>query len=387
MAVKNLSILGSTGSIGVSTLEIVAAHPEQFRVVAMTAGYNLDLFQRQVRTFRPELVAVVNPADADTLRQILGADAPEILSGIEGLIACASHPDIEMVVSAIVGAAGLVPTMAAIESGKDIALANKETLVTAGSLVMEAVAKSGVKLYPVDSEHSAIFQSLEGHRAHDVRRLILTASGGPFRDRPLGTFPEITLQDALTHPNWSMGRKITIDSATMMNKGLEVIEAHWLFNLPGEQIAVHIHPQSIVHSMVEYVDGSVIAQLGIPDMKTPIAYALSYPERLPLDLPPLDLCRLGQLTFRDPDPERFPCLELAYQALAAGGSAPAVLNAANEVVVGAFLDKRLKFIEIPDLIRATLDKHQVVNLNSIEEVLQIDRWARKETLAALDGLN
>jgi len=249
------------------------------------------------------------------------------------------------------------------------------------------VAKSGVKLYPVDSEHSAIFQSLEGHRERDVKRLILTASGGPFRDRDLTTFGDITLQDALAHPNWNMGRKITIDSATMMNKGLEVIEAHWLFNLPGEQIDVHIHPQSIVHSMVEYVDGSVIAQLGIPDMKTPIAYALSYPERLALDLPPLDLCQLGKLTFKEPDSERFPCLDLAYQALEQGGSAPAVLNAANEVVVGAFLDKKVRFVEIPDLIRSTLEKHQVVSLNNIEEVLQVDRWARQETLAHLKSLD
>ena len=384
MTVKNLSILGSTGSIGVSTLEIIAAHPEQFRVVALTAGYNLKLFQQQVRAFSPEIVAVVNPDDAESLRQALGADAPEILSGVEGLIACASHPDVDMAVSAIVGAAGLVPTMAAIETGKDIALANKETLVTAGSLVMDAIKKAGVKLYPVDSEHSAIFQSLEGHRERDVRRLILTASGGPFRDRNPETFGEITLEDALAHPNWNMGRKITIDSATMMNKGLEVIEAHWLFNLPGEQIDVHIHPQSIVHSMVEYVDGSVIAQLGIPDMKTPIAYALSYPERLTLDLPPLDLCQLGKLTFQPPDLKQFPCLDLAYQALAEGGSAPAVLNAANEIAVGAFLDRRIGFTDIPDLIRATLDKHQVVSLNSIEEVLLVDRWAREETSSSLN---
>ena len=379
MTVKKLSILGSTGSIGVSTLEIIAAHPEQFRVVALTAGYNLELFQQQVRAFSPEIVAVVNPDDAERLRQDLGADAPEILSGVEGLIACASHPDVDMAVSSIVGAAGLVPTMAAIETGKDIALANKETLVTAGSLVMDAITKAGVKLYPVDSEHSAIFQSLEGHRERDVRRLILTASGGPFRDRNPDTFSEITLEDALAHPNWNMGRKITIDSATMMNKGLEVIEAHWLFNLPGEQIDVHIHPQSIVHSMVEYVDGSVIAQLGIPDMKTPIAYALSYPERLTLDLPPLDLCQLGKLTFQPPDLKQFPCLDLAYQALAEGGSAPAVLNAANEIAVGAFLDRRIGFTDIPVLIRATLEKHQVVNLNTIEEVLLVDRWAREET--------
>ena len=379
MAVKNLSILGSTGSIGVSTLDIVAEHPDRFRVVTMTAGYNLGLFEEQVRNFRPDQVAVVNPEDAQALRVSLGEDAPEILSGVEGLIACASHGEVDMAVSAIVGAAGLVPTMAAIETGKDIALANKETLVTAGDLVMTAVERAGVKLYPVDSEHSAIFQSLEGHRERDVRRLILTASGGPFRDRDPSTFKEITLQDALAHPNWNMGRKITIDSATMMNKGLEVIEAHWLFNLPGEQIDVHIHPQSIVHSMVEYVDGSVIAQLGIPDMKTPIAYALSYPERLTLDLPPLDLCQLGKLTFREPDDDRFPCLGLAYQALAAGGTAPAVLNAANEIAVGAFLNGRIDFIDIPGLIESSLEAHQASTPGTIEEVLQVDRWARAYT--------
>lgn len=376
---KKLTILGSTGSIGVSTLEIAAVHPDQFRVVAMTAGYNLDRFVSQIRSFHPELVSVVSPDDATKLRQILGDDAPEIVSGVEGLIACATHPAVDMVVSAIVGAAGLVPTMAAIESGKDVALANKETLVTAGSLVMESVARSGIKLYPVDSEHSAIFQSLEGHRDKDVRRLILTASGGPFRDQDPATFAEITPEDALAHPNWNMGRKITIDSATMMNKGLEVIEAHWLFDLPGEQIDVHVHPQSIVHSMVEYVDGSVIAQLGIPDMKTPIAYALSYPERLPLDLPPLDLCQLGALTFQKPDSGRFPCLELAYEALAAGDSAPAVLNAANEIAVGSFLERRIRFTDIPDLIRLTLDHHEIIKLNNIEDVLLVDRWARDFT--------
>ena len=383
MSIKNLSILGSTGSIGVSTLDIVAAHPDQFRVVALTAGSNLDLFVEQIRLFKPEIVTVVSASNAEKLRQRLGRNGPEVMSGVDGLIACACHPSVHMVVSAIVGAAGLVPTMAAIESGKDIALANKETLVTAGALVMDAVERAGVKLYPVDSEHSAIFQSLEGHREKDVRRLILTASGGPFRDRDPKTFGDINLADALAHPNWNMGRKITIDSATMMNKGLEVIEAHWLFNLPGEQIAVHIHPQSIVHSMVEYVDGSVIAQLGIPDMKTPIAYALSYPERLKLDLPPLDLCKIGQLTFVEPDHDRFPCLDLAYQALAEGGSTPAVLNAANEIAVGAFLEGRIGFTDIPHLIDSTLNKHQKIDMKTIEDVLQVDRWARDETSNSL----
>ena len=373
---KRLAILGSTGSIGVSTLEIVAAHPHLYEVVALTAGYNLDLLEKQVRQFRPALVAVVVPEDAQRLRERLGAAAPEIIPGIEGLIACAAHSDAQMVVSAIVGAAGLVPTMAAITAGKDVALANKETLVTAGALVMEAVAAKGVRLHPVDSEHSAIFQSLQGHRSGDVKRLILTASGGPFRTRDPQTFASITLADALSHPNWNMGRKITIDSATMMNKGLEVIEARWLFNLPGERIDVHIHPQSIVHSMVEYCDGAVMAQLGIPDMKGPIAYALSWPERLPLDLPPLDLCRLGQLTFETPDPRRFPCLDLAYLALSAGASAPAVLNAANEVAVGAFLDGRIPFTAIYDIIHMSLDRHEPVALKHIDDVLQVDRRAR-----------
>ncbi|WP_432822571.1 1-deoxy-D-xylulose-5-phosphate reductoisomerase [Trichloromonas sp.] len=375
---KQLAILGSTGSIGVSTLDIVAAHPDRFRIVSLTAGRNLELLQQQIRRFNPRLVAVLSPADADALKRSLGAGAPEIVSGIEGLIACACHADVDMVLSAIVGAAGLIPTMAAIENGKDIALANKETLVTAGSLVMAAVARKGVRLFPVDSEHSAIFQSLEGHRRRDVRRLILTASGGPFRNRALAELQRVTPAEALAHPNWSMGRKISIDSATMMNKGLEVIEARWLFDLPAEQISVHIHPQSIVHSMVEYLDGSVIAQLGIPDMKTPIAYALSYPERLPLDLPPLDLCRLGTLSFEMPDMQRFACLALAYDALREGGSAPAVLNAANEVAVEAFLNGEISFLNIPGLIRATLDNHQAAPLEHIDEVLRADRWARTE---------
>ncbi|OHB32806.1 MAG: 1-deoxy-D-xylulose-5-phosphate reductoisomerase [Desulfuromonadaceae bacterium GWC2_58_13] len=381
---KCLAVLGSTGSIGVSTLDIVAAHPDKFRVVSLTAGRNLQLLQQQIRRFNPRLVAVLSPADAETLKSSLGCGAPEIISGIEGLIACACHADVDMVLSAIVGAAGLIPTMAAIENGKDIALANKETLVTAGPLVMEAVARKGVRLFPVDSEHSAIFQSLEGHRRRDVRRLILTASGGPFRNRALAELQRVTPAEALAHPNWNMGRKISIDSATMMNKGLEVIEARWLFDLPAEQISIHIHPQSIVHSMVEYLDGSVIAQLGIPDMKTPIAYALSYPERLPLDLPPLDLCRLGTLSFEMPDLQRFSCLALAYEAMRAGGSAPAVLNAANEVAVEAFLNGEISFLNIPELIRATLENHQAAPLEHIDEVLRADLWARTEARRIID---
>ncbi len=375
---KRLGILGSTGSIGVSTLEIVAAHPDLYRVVSLSAGNNLQRLKEQIRRFRPQLVSVLCPEAARRLRDELGDDGPQVYSGVEGLIACASHEQIDMVVTAVVGAAGLVPTMAAIEAGKDVALANKETLVAAGPLVMAAVAKQGVRLYPVDSEHSAIFQSLEGHRKSDVRRLILTASGGPFRDLPAADLERVTLADALAHPNWNMGRKITIDSATMMNKGLEVIEARWLFDLPAEQIAVHIHPQSIVHSMVEYVDGAVMAQLGIPDMKTPIAYALSYPDRLPLDLPPLDLCALKTLSFADPDLDKFPCLALAYQALATGGTAPAVLNAANEVAVEAFLREQIGFLDIATIIHRVLDSHVPAALDHIDDALRADLWGRQE---------
>ena len=375
---KRIALLGSTGSIGVSCLEVVADFPEHFEIVALTGANNLQLLAAQIRRFRPQIAAVLNEADAVTLRALVKETTTEILFGIEGLIACAAHPAAQMTLSAIVGAAGLVPTLAAIEAGKDVALANKETLVTAGALVMAAVARKGVRLYPVDSEHSALFQSLEGHRSRDVRRLILTASGGPFRTWSLAQMQNVTPADALAHPNWSMGRKISIDSATMMNKGLEVIEAHWLFAVPVERINVQIHPQSIVHSMVEYCDGAVIAQLGVPDMKTPIAYALSYPERIPLRLPPLDLCSIGSLTFEEPDLQRFPCLKLAYAAIAAGGIAPAVLNAANEIAVEAFLAGRISFLAIPVLIEQVLDRHLPQTPVHLDDLLHADRFARTE---------
>lgn len=384
---KRLCILGSTGSIGVSTLEIVAAYPDRFQVVALTAGNNLDLLTQQIKTFSPRLVAVLTEELALQLKKTLtGPHQPEILYGVTGLIAAATHNDVDMVVAAIVGAAGLVPTVAAIKSGKNIALANKETLVTAGRLIMEMVREKGVKLFPVDSEHSAVFQSLEGQRHQDVQRIILTASGGPFLDYPLAKLPFVSIGDALNHPNWSMGRKISIDSATMMNKGLEVIEARWLFDIPVERIAVNIHPQSIIHSMVEYRDGSVLAQLGIPDMKAPIAYALTHPERVPTGVKALDLTQLSGLMFLAPDYERFPALRLAYQALEAGESMPAVMNAANEIAVEAFLAGKIRFIDIAATIARTMDSHQPHMLNSIEEVLCVDKWAREKTREALSAV-
>lgn len=376
--VKNLTILGSTGSIGVSTLQIVAEFPESYRVVALAAGNNIDILEQQVLRFKPQLVAVATERGAEQLAARLQRHAVQILSGIDGMIACATLPDADMVVAAIVGAAGLVPTMAAVKSGKAIALANKETLVTAGALVMDEVARQGVTLIPVDSEHSAIFQALAGQRKEDVRRLILTASGGPFREHGLKRLESVTPADALAHPNWDMGQKISIDSATMMNKGLEVIEAYWLFNVPAEKISVNIHPESIVHSLVEYQDGAVVAQLGIPDMKTPIAYALSWPARLPLKQPALDLCQAGKLTFSEPDTERFPCLRLAYEALATGGSMPAVMNAANEIAVQAFLQNRLGFLGIPRLIETVMGRHSCEELSHIDKVLQADLWGRRE---------
>lgn len=373
---KRLGILGSTGSIGVSTLEIVAAHRDRFEVVALTAGSNLELLKSQVEEFSPRLVAVASEDLARQLVKMLPPRRPEILFGVQGFISAATVADIDMVVAAIVGAAGLVPTAAAIKAGKDVALANKETLVTAGRLIMEMVAAKGIRLFPVDSEHSAVFQSIEGHRSADVKRIILTASGGPFLNYPPDKLAQVSVADALNHPNWSMGRKISIDSATMMNKGLEVIEARWLFDMPAEKIDVNIHPQSIIHSMVEYVDGCVMAQLGVPDMKAPIAYALTYPERIPTGVKPLDLTTLSGLSFFNPDNDRFPALRLAYRALQAGESMPAVLNAANEVAVEAFLTGRIRFTEIPVVIERTMAAHQPHSFTTIEDVLVADRWGR-----------
>lgn len=376
---KKLTILGSTGSIGVSTLEIVAAYPDRFQVVALTAGNNLELLRQQIELFRPRLVSVLTPDLARQLDRMLTGAKPEIHHGVPGLIAAATAGESDVVVAAIVGAAGLVPTAAAIKAGKDIALANKETLVTAGRLIMDLVRERGGRLFPVDSEHSAIFQSLEGQSRKDVKRIILTASGGPFLNIPLESLTKVSVADALNHPNWSMGQKITIDSASMMNKGLEVIEARWLFDTPAEQIAVNIHPQSIIHSMVEYADGCVMAQLGVPDMKAPIAYALTYPERIPTGVRPLDLTELSGLTFLAPDYRRFPALKLAYDALAAGDSMPAVMNAANEVAVEAFLKGKIGFTDIATSIARTMDSHEPRSLATIEEVLSSDLWAREKS--------
>lgn len=374
---KNITILGSTGSIGVSALEIVSAHPDRFRVVAMSAGKNLELFVRQIREFAPRIAAVASPEDVPRLKELCSGLDVTILGGVEGLIAAATADESEMVVAAIVGAAGLIPTAAAIRARKDIALANKETLVTAGHLFMDLVAEFGVRLFPVDSEHSAIFQSIEGHRSEDIQKIILTASGGPFLNTPAAQLSAVTVRDALNHPNWNMGKKITIDSATMMNKGLEVIEARWLFNTPVDNIQVNIHPQSIIHSMVEYVDGCVIAQLGTPDMKAPIAYALAYPERVTTGVKPLDLTTFAGLTFFNPDNNKFRCLGLAYRAIKSGESMPAVMNAANEIAVAEFLEGRIGFTQIAETIERTMDAHSAHNLRSINEVLKADLWGRE----------
>ena len=374
---KNLTILGSTGSIGRSALEIVARFPERLRVKALAAGRNTALLAEQIERFRPQLAVVLETAGAADLKQRLGqGSGVEIQVGESGYRAAAAMDGVDTVVSAVVGAAGLLPTLAAIDGEKDVALANKETLVMAGELVMARAASAGVRILPVDSEHSAIFQCLAGQRRQDLDRILLTASGGPFRELPRERFEAVRPQDALKHPTWQMGRKITIDSATLMNKGLEVIEARWLFDVPPEKIEVLVHPQSIVHSMVAFRDGSVLAQLGVPDMKGAIAYALSCPERWALGQPLPDFSGLGGLTFENPDLRRFACLGLAFDACRTGGTLPAVMNAANEVAVAAFLDGRIGFGAIAAIIADTMGAHPVVGHPALEDILQADRWAR-----------
>ena len=374
---RSLSILGSTGSIGLSTLDVVRQHPEKFNIIGLAEGHDVALLAEQIKEFRPDAVSVRDADSVKKLQELLGSHKPEIFYGLEGAATIACADGVEMVVSAIVGAAGLVPTVTAIKAGKHIALANKETLVVAGQLVSDLVKKHNVHLLPVDSEHSAIFQSLAGHRAEDVERIILTASGGPFRNTSAEEMKNVKLEQALKHPQWTMGAKITIDSATMMNKGLEVIEAHWLFNMPAEKIGVVVHPQSIIHSMVEYIDGCVIAQLGSPDMRAPIAYALSWPERCESGIHKLDLTKIGTLTFEEPDMVRFPALRLAFDALKAGRTYPAVLNAANEIAVAAFLDRKIGFTDIAATVEKTMQAHEAYSPVELDEYLQADRWGRE----------
>jgi 1-deoxy-D-xylulose-5-phosphate reductoisomerase len=374
---KNISLLGATGSIGVCVLEVARTHPEEYKIVALSAGRNGDLLLAQIEAFRPAAVAVLNESVAAEVRSRLpAANAPEVFFGVEGFVRLATLEGADTVVSAMTGAAGLIPTYEAIKAGKNIALANKETMVMAGPLVMAEARKRGVTILPIDSEHSAILQSLQGHLREDLKRVILTASGGPFRDLSVEEMRHVTAAQALKHPNWRMGPKITIDSATLMNKGLEVIEAKWLFDLKIDQIDILIHPQSIVHSMVEYRDGSFIGQMGIPDMTIPISYALSYPRHLGNGLPPLDLEMIGDLSFRKPDMKRFRCLELALKAATTGGSMPAVLNGANEIAVDAFLEGTIGFLDIPDLIEKTMDAHTHSPVETIEAVMSADKWAR-----------
>ena len=382
---KKISILGSTGSIGTSTLKVVDTNPDRYRVIGLTAGSNIDLLQEQIKKYSPLAVAVSQQDQADILKSRLSKYInTKILCGDDGVAEVASMDEADIVVSAISGAAGLLPTYKAIYAGKDIALANKETMVMAGSVIMDLAEKKGVSILPVDSEHSAVFQSLQGHNRSDVKRIILTASGGPFREYSLSKLENITPAMALKHPNWEMGRKITIDSATLMNKGLEVIEAKWLFNLDLDQIDVLIHPESIIHSMVEYNDGSVIAQMGIPDMITPISYALSYPKHLKTSLPQLRLESIGKLTFFEPDMVKFRCLKLAINALKTGKSMPAVLNGANEIAVASFLEGKVSFLHIPEIIEKTMDAHNAYPVNTVQSVIEADLWARTKSMEEIN---
>jgi 1-deoxy-D-xylulose-5-phosphate reductoisomerase len=382
--IRRIAILGSTGSIGTSALSVVDTHADRLRVVGLAAGNNVALFADQVRKYGPQVIAMASENGLRSLRAMV--EVPSSAYGAEGLIAIATHPDVDVVLCATSGTAALEAVLAAIESGKTIALANKEVLVMAGGLVMEAARRRGVPVLPVDSEHNAIHQCLHGREPREVRRLILTASGGPFRGRSRKSLSQVTATEALKHPTWQMGQKITIDSATLMNKGLEVIEARWLFGLPASQIGVVVHPQSVVHSMVELMDGSVIAQLGITDMRLPIQYAFSYPERWDAPVPFLDLARMGTLTFEEPAWDEFPCLGLAYRALEADRSLPIVLNAANEVAVASFLDGRLRFTDIPELISRAMHAYRDAQADTLAEVRRIDAWARLHADAAVREL-
>ena len=383
-ATKRIAVLGSTGSIGKSVMDIVRMSSGRLEIAGLAAGRNTALLSKQIREFKPSMAAVMTEELAQDLRSSVPSDV-DIVYGKEGYKAIASMPEADLVVSSMVGAAGLIPTLAAIEAGKDVALANKETLVAAGALVMDLVREKGVNLLPIDSEHSAIFQCLQGYRDYQVNKIILTASGGPFRQKDSRQLQAITPEQAVAHPNWSMGAKISVDSSTLMNKGLEVIEARWLFSIPPERIQVAVHPQSIVHSMVEFVDGSIIAQLGMADMRVPISYALMWPERMKLDLPTLDILTCGPLTFEPPRMEEFPCLGLAFKALEMGGTAPTVLNAANEVAVEAFLQEKIPYLSIPRIISSVLQDIGGGAMENLDDVLRADALARLKAHVLIDS--
>lgn len=375
---KKISVLGSTGSIGTQALDVIEKNPELFQVESLTCGKNINLFREQLKKHSPSFAVTANDEDAMTLKK----EFPQIefSYGLQGIITAASKTNCDLVLNSLIGMMGLKPTYEAICAGKDIALANKETLVAGGGIIMDAVKKYGVKLLPVDSEHSAIFQCLQGNENNPVHRILLTASGGPFRGYTKKELEKVTLEQALNHPRWVMGSKITIDSASLMNKGLEVIEAYWLFNVPAEKIQVVVHPQSVIHSMVEFEDRSILAQLGMPDMRGPISYAFGYPERIKNLFESVDFFKLGTLTFEEPDMETFSCLRLAYDALKAGGSLPVVLNAANEVLVQGFLDKKIKFIDIQNRLEEMMQKHKPIYDLTLDDILQIDAETRAETL-------
>jgi len=375
---KKISLLGSTGSIGTNVLDVIERNPEKFQILGMSAGSNVDLFAKQIRKFKPRVVALFDTKKIPTLKERIADLDIEILSGEEGTVAVSTLPEVDVVVSGVMGSAGLLPAIHALKSGKNLALANKETLVIAGELVLREAKKTNSQIIPIDSEHSAIFQVLNGEKKERIKKIILTASGGPFRTLSFDQMENVTVKDALKHPNWDMGAKITIDSSTMMNKGLEYIEAKWLFGV-NTPVEIIVHAQSIIHSMIEFVDTSILAQLGIPDMRVPIAYALTYPDRFECDLPSLDLTTMGNLTFEAPDFERFPCLRLAIDAMEIGKTMPAVLNAANEIAVQAFLEELISYKDIAELIRMVMQNHNPSPLKELQDVLIADRWAREET--------
>ena len=375
---KNIIVLGSTGSIGTQTLEIVDAYPDRLQIVALAAGSNVEKIEPQIRKYHPKKVVMFDEAAAKALKTKVADLDVTVLAGMMGLIEICTMEEADVVLTAVVGMIGITPTIEAIKAGKDIALANKETLVTAGHIIMPLAKQMGVSILPVDSEHSAIFQSLNGEPKNRLKKILLTASGGPFRGMSKEQLADKTVKDALKHPNWSMGPKITIDSATMVNKGLEVMEAGWLFDVDYDQIQVVVHPQSIIHSMVEYVDGAVIAQLGLPDMKLPIQYALFYPDRLPMNTAGIDFFQLGQISFERPDLETFQGLKLAYEAFKIGGSMPTVFNAANEKAVSLFLHEKIRFLDIADIIAETMSKHQVIAKPDVEQILMTEQWCYEQ---------